>query len=246
MSDIAIFESTNGEIQVQLEQETVWLTQKQLSVLLDTSTDNISLHLKNIYTEQELSEEATTEEYSVVQKEGKRNVTRNIKHYNLDAIISVGYRVNSKRCVQFRQWATKLLNEHLTQGYTLNQQRFEQMVRQAHHERSPSTTLIVHHERSPSTTLIVHHERSSSTTLIVHHERSSSTTLIVHHERSSSTTLIVHHERSSSTTLIVHHERLSLATPPVHQERILLTTPPVHPELVEGMVTDAPKLKDAA
>lgn len=125
MSEIAIFESDNGEIQVQLEQESVWLTQKQLALLLDTSTDNVSLHLKNIYAEQELSEEATTENYSVVQKEGKRQVTRKIKHYNLDAIISVGYRVNSKRGVQFRQWATKLLNQHLTKGYTLNQERFE-------------------------------------------------------------------------------------------------------------------------
>jgi prophage maintenance system killer protein len=125
MTDIAIFESDSGEIEVQLEQETVWLTQKQLSLLLDTSTDNISLHLKNIYFEQELSEIATTEDYSVVRKEGKRNVTRTLKHYDLDAIISVGYRVNSKRGVQFRQWATKLLKQHLTQGYTLNKQRFE-------------------------------------------------------------------------------------------------------------------------
>lgn len=114
MNDIVIFESDSGEIQVQLEKETVWLTQKQLSLLLDTSTDNISLHLKNIYSENELSESATTEDYSVVQKEGKRNVARTLKHYNLDAIISVGYRVNSKRGVQFRQWATKLLKEHLT------------------------------------------------------------------------------------------------------------------------------------
>ncbi|MFT7184781.1 MAG: prophage maintenance system killer protein [Pseudohongiellaceae bacterium] len=126
MSDIAIFESTNGEIQVQLEQETVWLSQKQLALLLGTSSDNISLHLKNIYLEQELEQGATTEDFSVVQKEGKRSVHRTLQHYNLDAIISVAYRVNSKQGVQFRQWATKLLKEHLTQGHTLNQQRFEQ------------------------------------------------------------------------------------------------------------------------
>lgn len=126
MNEIVIFETTNGEVQVQLNQETVWLTQRQLAEVFDTSIDNISLHLKNIYLDEELTQEATTEDFSVVQTEGARQVARQLKHYNLDAIISVGYRVNSKQAVQFRQWATKLLKQHLTQGYTLNQQRFEQ------------------------------------------------------------------------------------------------------------------------
>ncbi|KAG0320959.1 hypothetical protein BGZ97_012466 [Linnemannia gamsii] len=93
--------------------------------LFETSTDNISLHLKNIYSDEELNEMATTEDSSVVRQEGSRQVTRQVKHYNLDAIISVGYRVSSKRAVLFRQWATRILREHLTQGYTLNRQRFE-------------------------------------------------------------------------------------------------------------------------
>lgn len=106
-----------------------------MATLFDTSADNISLHLKNIYQEAELSESATTEESSVVRQEGKRNVRRQIKHYNLDAIVSVGYRVSSKRATQFRQWATQVLKDHLIQGYSLNQHRllergveFEQAV----------------------------------------------------------------------------------------------------------------------
>ncbi|NOQ63666.1 MAG: hypothetical protein GQ582_04060 [Methyloprofundus sp.] len=126
MNEIVIFESSNGEIQVQLEQETVWLSQAMMAELFNTSSDNISLHLKNIYHEGELEESSTTEDYSVVRKEGSRQVKRVLKHYNLDAIISVGYRVQSKMATRFRLWATKLLKQHLTQGYTLNKQRFEE------------------------------------------------------------------------------------------------------------------------
>ncbi len=126
MSEIIIFAAANGDVQVQLAQESVWLTQRQLAEVFDTSIDNISLHLKNIYLDEELAQDATTEDFSVVQTEGARQVSRQLKHYNLDAIISVGYRVNSRQAVKFRQWATKLLKQHLTQGYTLNQQRFEQ------------------------------------------------------------------------------------------------------------------------
>jgi hypothetical protein len=123
--EIVVYEAPNGEIRVdvRLEQETVWLTQRQMAELFDTSTDNIGLHLKNIFGEGELDESATTEDSSVVQMEGKRQVTRTIKHYNLDAIISVGYRVNTRRGVHFRQWATRTLREHLVHGYTLNAQR---------------------------------------------------------------------------------------------------------------------------
>ncbi len=123
---LVIYQSDQGDIQVLLEQETIWLSQRQLSDLLDTSTDNIGLHLKNIYKDGELASEATTEDFSVVQQEGKRKVRRQVKHYNLDAIISVAYRVNSRKGTQFRQWATQTLKDHLTRGYTINQQRFEQ------------------------------------------------------------------------------------------------------------------------
>ncbi len=130
MSEIAIFESANGDIHVQLEQDTVWLTQKQMGEVFATTPENVLMHLKNIFSDGELEEKPTTKDFLVVQLEGKRQVKRKLKHYNLDAIISVGYRVNSKRGVQFRQWATKLLNHHLTQGYTLNQQRFEQNAKE--------------------------------------------------------------------------------------------------------------------
>lgn len=82
------------------------------------------MHLKNIYADKELEESATAKNFLVVQTEGKRQVRRKLQHYNLDAIISVGYRVNSRRAVQFRQWATRVLREHLTQGWTLKRQRF--------------------------------------------------------------------------------------------------------------------------
>ena len=126
MGKIIIYQPDNeSTVSVKLEGNTVWLTQKQLSEILGTSTDNISLHLKNIYTSGELLETATTEDFSVVQQEGKRSVSRKIKHFNLDAIISVGYRVNSKRGTQFRQWATTILRDHLIQGWTLDRTRFE-------------------------------------------------------------------------------------------------------------------------
>lgn len=127
MSELLIYTAEEKRVTVRLAGETVWLSQKQLADLLETSTDNIGLHLKNIYAQEELEELATTEDFSVVQTEGARQVTRTVKHYNLDAIISVGYRVNSKRGVQFRQWATRVLREHLTQGYTLNQARLAEM-----------------------------------------------------------------------------------------------------------------------
>jgi hypothetical protein len=124
---IEIYQSEDGALQlsVSLQRDTVWLTQAQMAQLFDSSTDNIGLHLKNIFQSEELDEAATTEDYSVVRQEGKRQVNRTLKHYNLDAIISVGYRVSSRRATQFRQWATKTLKQHLLQGYTINQQRFE-------------------------------------------------------------------------------------------------------------------------
>lgn len=107
-------------ISVVFKDETFWLSQSGMAELFDCSADNISLHLKNIYKEEELDLEATTEKISVVRREGKREVRRTLEHYNLDAIIAVGYRVNSKKATRFRQWATKTLKEYITKGFVLN------------------------------------------------------------------------------------------------------------------------------
>ena len=107
-------------LDVRLENETVWLTQSQMAALFGCSTDNVGLHLKNIYSCGELDKGATTEESSVVQIEGQRKVSRKVCLYNLDAIISVGYRVNSVLGVKFRQWATRVLKEYLLRGYSVN------------------------------------------------------------------------------------------------------------------------------
>ncbi len=127
-NSVEIYQTDDGQayLTVAVAGDTVWLTQAQMADLLDTSADNISLHLKNIFTEQELDESATTEDFSVVRQEGKRQVQRKLKHYNLDAILSVGYRVSSRRATQFRQWATRTLKQHLVQGYTLNQRRLQE------------------------------------------------------------------------------------------------------------------------
>lgn len=120
--DIVLYQidDTNICVSVIYKDETFWLTQRAMSELFDCSSDNISLHLRNIYKEEELTEEATAEIFSVVQKEGNRDVKRNAKCYNLDAIIAVGYRVNSKKATKFRQWATKTLKEYITKGFVLN------------------------------------------------------------------------------------------------------------------------------
>lgn len=125
---IEIYQSEDGQIQIQvyLEKDTIWLSQAQMAELFDKDSDTIGLHLRNIYKSGELEKSATTEESSVVRQEGKRQVNRKIKFYNLDAIISVGYRVNSKKGTRFRMWATQRLKEYLVKGYSINQHRFEQ------------------------------------------------------------------------------------------------------------------------
>ncbi|MBU2846789.1 hypothetical protein HF923_13470 [Acidithiobacillus ferriphilus] len=107
--------------EVRLEGDTVWLTQKQMAELFATTPENILMHLKNIYQEGELRESITAKDFLVVRQEGKRQVKRQLKHYNLDAIISVGYRVNSTQATHFRQWATRVLREHLTQGFSIEE-----------------------------------------------------------------------------------------------------------------------------
>ena len=119
-------QNTNVRVDVFVQDETVWLTQKSLAELFDTSTQNITTHLKNIYQDAELQEDATCKEILQVQIEGKREVTRNTKFYNLDAIISVGYRVNSSKATQFRIWATQTLKEFIIKGFLLDDNRLKQ------------------------------------------------------------------------------------------------------------------------
>ncbi|MBR6083075.1 MAG: virulence RhuM family protein [Salinivirgaceae bacterium] len=114
------------KLEVRLSEETVWLTQQQIALLFGCSTDNVGLHLKNIFQEQELDKNSTTEVFSVVRLEGSRMVKRDVQHYNLDAILSVGYRVSSRNATQFRQWANRVLKDYLLKGYAVNQ-RFERL-----------------------------------------------------------------------------------------------------------------------
>ena len=124
-AEFLIFERQTHDkgIQVRFENGDLWLTQKAMSELYNCSPDNIGLHLKNIYNDLELDQNSTTEDFSVVQKEGIREVTRKLKYYNLDAVISVGYRVNSDRAIQFRRWATNILKEFSKRGYIIDKKR---------------------------------------------------------------------------------------------------------------------------
>lgn len=121
--EIIIYTSDDGKISLdtKLENNTIWLTQKDMAELFGVKTPAINKHLNNIYQEGELNQDATVSILEIVQKEGKRNVKRQTTFYNLDAIISVGYRVNSSRATKFRIWATNVLKEYLTQGYTINE-----------------------------------------------------------------------------------------------------------------------------
>ena len=132
--DVIVYEAPGGEarVDVRLDRETVWLTQRQMSEVFGTTPENVQMHLRNVFSGGELEALATTKDFLVVRTEGKRRVRRSLKHYNLDAIISVGYRVNSKRGVRFRQWATRALRDHLVRGYTLNERRLaERGLREA-------------------------------------------------------------------------------------------------------------------
>ncbi len=126
-SEIILYQTETGDtrIEVRLENETVWLSQQQMAELFQTTKQNISLHIKNIFQEGELLESATVKEYLTVQEEGKRRVQRKVQNFNLDVIISVGYRVNSHRGTQFRIWATGRLREFLIKGFTLDDQRLK-------------------------------------------------------------------------------------------------------------------------
>ncbi|WP_363316646.1 virulence RhuM family protein [uncultured Phascolarctobacterium sp.] len=113
-------------VDVIVKDETIWVTQRTMAELFGCSSDNISLHLKNIYASNELQENSTTEEFSVVRKEGSRNIKRKVTFYNLDAIISVGYRVNSSKATKFRIWATQVLKEYIQKGFAMDDERLKQ------------------------------------------------------------------------------------------------------------------------
>src|SRR5450756_1117621 len=127
--EIILYNAPDGTVKldVQLERDTIWLSQQQMALLFDRDSDTIGLHIHNAYKEAELEESTTTEESSVVQDEGGRTVHRTVRFYNLDVVISVGYRVNSKRGTQFRIWATNVLREHLLKGYTTNERRLQEL-----------------------------------------------------------------------------------------------------------------------
>ena len=129
MNTIELYKSQSGEtqIEVRFENETVWLSLNQISELFGRDKSVISRHLKNIYNEEELDYDSTVAKNATVQKEGNRTITRNIEFYNLDAIISIGYRVNSKQGTQFRIWATNRLKEYLIQGYSINDKRLKEL-----------------------------------------------------------------------------------------------------------------------
>ena len=129
----------NGEIElnISVENETIWLTQKQISLLFDKDIRTVNEHIKAIYKEDELLEDTTIRKFRIVQKEGKRKVTRDVLHYNLDLIISVGYRVNSKKATQFRKWATQVLKQYIFNGYVINSdkithERFKELENSVH------------------------------------------------------------------------------------------------------------------
>lgn len=125
LKQFILYTAPSGEVRVDvlLQDETVWLSQKSMSLLFDCSTDNVSLHLKNVFESSELEENSVTEVFSATASDGK---TYKVKHYSLDAIISVGYRVNSTKATQFRIWATKALKEYIIKGFVLDDNRLKQ------------------------------------------------------------------------------------------------------------------------
>jgi hypothetical protein len=127
MTNLIFYTTEDGKSQIKLraKDQTVWLSQRAMAELFDVSTDNVGLHLKNIYEDGELTREATTEESSVVQTEGTRQVQRPVTFYNLDAILAVGYRVRSPRGVQFRRWASTILKEYLSKGFVMDDERLK-------------------------------------------------------------------------------------------------------------------------
>jgi len=126
MSNVVVYNSGEIELKVSVDDDTIWLTQKQLAEVFNVNIPAISKHIKNIYKDEELSEFSTVSKMEIVQKEGSREIIRNVEHYNLDIILAVGYRVNSVKAIKFRQWATSVLKEYITNGYAINREKITQ------------------------------------------------------------------------------------------------------------------------
>ena len=120
LSNLVVYNDGELELKVSVDSETIWLTQKQLIELFGGTKQNISLHNNNIFKEKELNKISTVKDYLIVQKEGNREVARSIEHYNLDMILSLGYRINSIKATKFRQWATSVLKNYIQNGYAIN------------------------------------------------------------------------------------------------------------------------------
>lgn len=128
-SEILLYTSPDGEVHldVRMQHDTMWMTQQMMAELFQTTVPNINVHIKNILKESELQEEGTIKEFLIVRKEGSRTVHRPVNFYNLDMILSVGYRVNTRRGTQFRIWATQRLREYLVRGYVAHEKRLQQL-----------------------------------------------------------------------------------------------------------------------
>ncbi len=126
--EIVIYKNKNGNIsfEAKLEDETIWLTQDMMAKLFETTSQNITIHIKNIYDEQELEQSSTCKDFLQVRKEGSRNVSRKLAFYNLDMILSIGYRIKSKTATQFRKWATSVLKDYMTKGYVINEKKLKE------------------------------------------------------------------------------------------------------------------------
>ena len=148
---IEIYQAQDGttQVEVRFENDTVWLSQAQMSMLFGKDIRTINEHITNIFDDEELEKESTIRKFRIVRQEGKRQVNREIEHYDLDMIISVGYRVKSKQGISFRRWATARLKEYLTQGYTINQKRLQQNA----HELEQALALIQKTANSSELTL---------------------------------------------------------------------------------------------
>lgn len=126
--EIVIYKNEDGNIsfEAKLEDDTIWLTQDMMAKLFETTIPNINMHIKNVYEDEELEQDRTIKDFLIVRKEGSRNVSRNLAFYNLDMILSVGYRIKSKTATQFRKWATTVLKEYMTKGYAINEHKLKQ------------------------------------------------------------------------------------------------------------------------
>lgn len=150
---IAIYQSTSGAIQLKAdaEQDTIWANLMEIAELFETDKSGISRHINNIYKSGELSKKGTVAKFATVQKEGEREVSRNVEHFSLDVILSVGYRINSKKATHFRQWATKTLKEHIQKGFTINPHHLQTNQKEFFKAIDAVRTLL------PADTTIDHH-----------------------------------------------------------------------------------------